>query len=149
MPKSKGQTVEPSHRCKDILRWTDEMDQVLLNALSEEVNKGNKHDGSWTTEAYSNMVDALRSAVAPSVTKQHIKNRMKTLKDHFNTVHDLFKSLSGFAWNPTTRRFEAGEEVWLDLLKVSSFFTSLEKCVPIMLFTRKYIILTFVVIYGR
>ncbi|XP_058751361.1 uncharacterized protein LOC131624442 [Vicia villosa] len=110
MAKDKGQSVEPRQVSKEILRWTDDMDQILLNALMEEANKGNRHDGAWTIEAYSNVVDALRSLVAPTMTKQHIKNRMKTLKDHFAESYDLFGSLSGFEWNPTTRRFEAENE---------------------------------------
>lgn len=123
MSKGKGQSAEPSQGAKEILRWTDDMDQILLNALMEEANKGNRHDGAWTTEAYSNVVDALRSLVAPTMTKQHIKNRMKTLKEHYAESYDLFGSLSGFAWNPTTRRFEAEDEVWQDLIRVF-FLTS-------------------------
>ncbi|XP_058746582.1 uncharacterized protein At2g29880-like [Vicia villosa] len=117
MAKNKGQSVEHRQVSKEILRWTDDMDQILLNALMEEANKGNRHDGAWTTEAYSNVVDALRSLVAPTMTKQHIKNRMKTLKDHFAESYDLFGSLSGFAWNPISRRFEAEDEVWQDLIR--------------------------------
>ncbi|RYQ88888.1 hypothetical protein Ahy_B09g095814 isoform E [Arachis hypogaea] len=42
---------------------------------------------------------------------------MKTLKDHFAEAYDLFHHLSGFAWNPVTRKFEAEEEVWQDFIK--------------------------------
>ena len=44
---------------KDNLRWTDDMDIILLNALTEEAMKGNRHDGSWTTKAYANVVKVL------------------------------------------------------------------------------------------
>lgn len=82
----------------------------------EEENKGNRHDDACTTEAYSNVVYALRSLVSSTMKKQRIKNRMKTLKDHFAESYDLFGSLSRFAWNPTTRRFEVDDEVWQDLI---------------------------------
>ncbi|RYR29572.1 hypothetical protein Ahy_B01g054002 [Arachis hypogaea] len=36
---------------------------------------------------------------------------MKTLKDYFAKVYDLFHHLNGFVWNPVTRKFEAEEEV--------------------------------------
>ncbi|XP_057739769.1 uncharacterized protein LOC130956812 [Arachis stenosperma] len=42
---------------------------------------------------------------------------MKTLQDHFAEAYDLFHHLSGFAWNPVTRKFEAEEEVWQDFIK--------------------------------
>ncbi|KAJ1402277.1 hypothetical protein SESBI_28172 [Sesbania bispinosa] len=42
---------------------------------------------------------------------------MKTTKEKFAEAFDLFNSLSGFAWNPTTRRFEVEDEVWEDFIK--------------------------------
>jgi len=124
MAKDKGQSVEPKQATKDVLRWTDDMDQILLNALMEEVHKGNRHDGSFSSEAYLNVVAVLRSNIDPTITKQHIKNRMKTLKDRFGEAYDLFGSLSGFGWNSTTRRFTAEEQVWQELIRVSFFFVS-------------------------
>ncbi|KAK2455533.1 hypothetical protein QL285_002975 [Trifolium repens] len=90
---------------------------MLLNALAEEANKGNRHDGAWTTEAYNNMVEDLRSTIGPNITKNHIKNRMKTLKNHFAEAYDLFHSLSGFSWNPITQKFDAEDDVWEELIK--------------------------------
>ncbi|CAL0309379.1 unnamed protein product [Lupinus luteus] len=116
MPKGKVQTTGPNQNV-NILRWTDEMDQVLMNAFTEELIKENRHDGSWTSEAYSNVVKVLQHAIAPNMTKQHIKNRMKTLKEHFAESYDLFNNLSGFAWNPMTKRFEAEDEVWEGFIK--------------------------------
>ncbi|PNX59818.1 hypothetical protein L195_g059878, partial [Trifolium pratense] len=93
------------------------MDLALLNALTEEAHKGNRHDGSWTSEAYNNVVELLRNTIGGHITKQHIKNRMKTLKENFGEAYDLFNSLSGFAWDPITRKFDAEEEVWDALIK--------------------------------
>ena len=45
------------------------------------------------------------------VEKNNIKNRIKTLKGTFNSCHDLFKNMNGFAWNPITGLFEAEDEV--------------------------------------
>ncbi|RYR10732.1 hypothetical protein Ahy_B05g079210 isoform A [Arachis hypogaea] len=112
--RNKTEATQPS---KDNLRWSDEMDEALLNALAEEALKDNRHDGSWTIEAYANVVKTLNIAIGPHITKNHIKNRMKTLKDHFAEAYDLFHHLSGFAWNLVTRKFEAEEEVWQDFIK--------------------------------
>ncbi|GAU13218.1 hypothetical protein TSUD_245880 [Trifolium subterraneum] len=117
MAKGKTTPSDSNHPGRDILQWNDEMDQMLLNALCEEANKGNRHDGAWTTEAYNNMVEALSSTIGPNITKNHIKNRMKTLKNHFAEAYDLFHSLSGFSWNSITRKFDAEEDVWEELIK--------------------------------
>ncbi|QHO13234.1 uncharacterized protein DS421_15g513760 [Arachis hypogaea] len=114
---NKGNKTEATQPSKDNLRWSDEMDEALLNALAEEALKCNRHDGSWTTEAYANVVKTLSIAIGLHITKNHIKSRMKTLKDHFAEAYDLFHHLSGFAWNPVTRKFEADEKVWQDFIK--------------------------------
>lgn len=69
------------------------------------------------------MVEALGSTIGPSITKNHIKNRMKTLKNHFDEAYDLFHILSGFSWDPITRNFHAEDEVWDEFIKVISIFT--------------------------
>jgi hypothetical protein len=76
------------------------------------------------------------------MTKQHIKNRMKTMKDHFAESYDLFGSLSGFSWNSTTRRFEAEEEVWKDLIRVSIFLFHLLISLTFIVFATKYFMLS-------
>ncbi|KAJ1382578.1 Myb/SANT-like domain [Sesbania bispinosa] len=63
------------------------------------------------------LFNALRSAGVSDVTKQHIKNRMKTCNARFAEAYDLFNSLSGFAWNQMTRMFETEEEVWDDFIR--------------------------------
>ncbi|GAU49426.1 hypothetical protein TSUD_407280 [Trifolium subterraneum] len=117
MMKGKNNRDDFNQQPKDMMRWSEEMDLALLNALTEEAHKGNRHDSSWTTEAYNNVVELLRTTIEGHITKQHIKNRMKTLKENFGEAYDLFNSLSGFAWDPITRKFEAEEEVWDALIK--------------------------------
>jgi len=88
--------------------------------MIEEVRRGCRIDGSWTTQGYTNIVMALHEAGLSAIKKKHVKNRQKSLKDRGREVHDLFGGLSGFTWNQTTKHFEAKEEVWNDLIKVRS-----------------------------
>jgi len=76
-------------------------------------------DGSWTTQAYNNIVTALRQLGWVGITKNNVKNRQKTLKDIWRDVHDLFRGLSGFSWNESTKVFDAEDGVWVDLIKVN------------------------------
>ncbi|KAJ1401888.1 Myb/SANT-like domain [Sesbania bispinosa] len=117
MTKGKGQSSNPPQAVREMWRWTEEMDYVMLSQFTEEQNKGHRVGGWWLPVAYANVVNALRSAGVSDVTKQHIKNRMKTCNAKFAEAYDLFNSLSGFAWNQMTRMFEAEEEVWEDFIR--------------------------------
>ena len=90
----------------------------MLNSMIEEVSRGCRIDGSWTSQGYTNIVMALHEARLSGLKKSHVNNRQKSLKDRWREVNDLFGGLSGFAWNQTTKRFEAEDEVWNDLIKV-------------------------------
>ncbi|XP_052110773.1 uncharacterized protein At2g29880-like [Arachis duranensis] len=102
---------------KDNLRWTEEMDVAFLDALIEECSKGNRVEGTFTTTAYDNVLATLKASFGNHLRKDNLKNRLKTLKDHFGVCYDLFHNLSGFSWNPETKLFTAESEVWADLIK--------------------------------
>ncbi|RYR42698.1 hypothetical protein Ahy_A08g039150 [Arachis hypogaea] len=73
---------------KDNLRWTEEMDAFFLDALIEECNKRNRVDGTFTTTAYDNVLETLKASFGNHLRKDNLKNRLKTLKDHFGTRPD-------------------------------------------------------------
>lgn len=88
MTKGKSQTVEPSQVRNEVLRWTDDMDRMLLNAFSEEAAKGHRCQGSWTIEAYANVLQALQIAISPTMMKQHIIIRMRALRARSTRLSD-------------------------------------------------------------
>ncbi|XP_057720378.1 uncharacterized protein LOC130934870 [Arachis stenosperma] len=102
---------------RNTLRWTDEMDTTFIDALIEECHKGNRVDGTFTTMAYDNILSHLRSIYGNHIHKENLKNRLKTLNDHFGVCYDNFHGLSGFSWNSITKMFEAEAEVWKELIK--------------------------------
>jgi len=122
MNRGKSIATNSSVGPREFMKWTEDMDEKLLNAMIEEARLGNRVDGSWTSQAYSNIVTNLHQAGFVGVTKNHVKNRQKVLKEKWREVHDLFSSLSGFAWSPLSRRFQAEDEVWEDLIQVN-FYT--------------------------
>ncbi|KAJ1413045.1 hypothetical protein SESBI_19976 [Sesbania bispinosa] len=67
MTKGKGQSSNPPQAVREIWRWTEEMDFVMLSQFTEEQNKGHRVGGSWLPMAYANVVNALRSAVGRKV----------------------------------------------------------------------------------
>ncbi|KAL4337896.1 hypothetical protein AHAS_Ahas12G0156000 [Arachis hypogaea] len=96
---------------QDTLRWTDEMDTTFIDALIEDCCKGNRVDDTFITMAYDNMLSLLRSIYSNHLRKENLKNRLKTLKDHFGICYDNFHRLRRFSWNPITKMFEAEVEV--------------------------------------
>ncbi|KOM38600.1 hypothetical protein LR48_Vigan03g198200 [Vigna angularis] len=110
MDRGKGATIESSAGTREFIKWTEDMDVRLLHSMIEDTRLGNRIDGSWTTQAYNNMVQYLHSCGYVNVSKNNVKNRQKVLKDRWREVHDLFGGLSGFGWNAVTMRFEAEDE---------------------------------------
>ena len=63
---------------KSNLVWNLEMDGAFINFLLEEQTKGNRSDGTWTSSALTNIINALKEKVSlgfnPNLNKEHLKN---------------------------------------------------------------------------
>ncbi|XP_035831542.1 uncharacterized protein At2g29880 isoform X2 [Helianthus annuus] len=109
---------------KEQLKWTEIMDNAFIQAMITQQDKGNRINGTFTTQAYANMIEELttklpRDIIKMEITKNHLRNRLKTLKIRFSQWYDMFRgtSLSGFSWNPDTQLIEAEDEVWNKLIE--------------------------------
>jgi len=118
MNRDKNVVTDSLGGYREFTKWTTKMNLILLNAMVEDARRGSRIGDSWITQGYTNIVMTLHETKLSVIKKNHIKNRQKSLKDRGREVHDLFGGLSGFAWNHTTKRFEVGDEVWNDLIKV-------------------------------
>ncbi|KAL7199328.1 hypothetical protein ACSBR2_021590 [Camellia fascicularis] len=78
--------------------------RIIKNALTRE-------DKLKIPNAYDKIVKELREIYNLDLDKAKVKNRLKTIKEHFAECYDLFKHISGFAWSPITRMFTAEPEV--------------------------------------
>lgn len=105
---------------KDNVTWNEYWDEVLLDALLGEQLKGNRPNGTWSSTAFNNVLKTLNEKLKFPFVKDHVKNRMKTLKSNFFACHEIFNGLtmSGFAWNPESQLWEAENEVWKELIQV-------------------------------
>lgn len=118
-----GQKVKEGDAVKrEQLKWTPVMDTLFIQSMLNQQYEGHRIDGTFTSQAYANMVAEMRQKLNMDLNKEHLKNRLKTLKEHFSQCYDLFRGvgLSGFSWNSETRLFEATEDVWDQLLAVSN-----------------------------
>lgn len=118
MMKSK-QEIDGNVGKKELQKWTEMMDTAFIQEMVTQQEKGNMISGTFTSLAYVNMVNELNEKLQMNLTKDNLKNRLKTLKAYFSQLHDMFKgtSLSGFAWNSNTQLIEAEDDVWENLIK--------------------------------
>ncbi|XP_027169480.1 uncharacterized protein LOC113769246 [Coffea eugenioides] len=106
---------------KENMKWTLAMDEVFIQALLDQHYKVFWVDGTFTPTAYNNIINELKKKLGIEFTKNHLKNQLKTLKEHFKESCDFFRNgkLSGFSWNPFTKTWGAEPEVWEQLLQDS------------------------------
>ena len=52
--------------------------------------------------------------------KDKIRNRLRTLKHHYNHIKTLM-GLSGFGWDDVTKKVTASDQVWDDYITVSNY----------------------------
>ncbi|KAG6503365.1 hypothetical protein ZIOFF_035677 [Zingiber officinale] len=96
---------------RDVLKWTEEMDRIFIDAILEQQVNGNRIGDTFTSTAYKDMVVICNEKIEIPLTKDNLKNRIKTLKSHFNSCYDLFKNASGVQWHAKSRRFEANPSI--------------------------------------
>ncbi|KAG8376305.1 hypothetical protein BUALT_Bualt09G0049500 [Buddleja alternifolia] len=77
---------------KKNLKWSDEMDKCLVDALMEQKLKGQKIGGVFTSTAYKAAATNVSSKFQFSCDSTHVKNRVKTLKKHLASVKDILQN---------------------------------------------------------
>lgn len=112
--------VDGDNGKKEAIHWTLDMDVAFINAMLKEKANGNKPEGTFITQTYTNMDKEFCKAFNTEVIKNSLKNRLKTIKKDFAQWYDVFhgSSLSGFSWDPVSGLFIVEEEVWDDLIAV-------------------------------
>ncbi|XP_077237145.1 uncharacterized protein LOC143878798 [Tasmannia lanceolata] len=91
--------------------WNTEMDKVLVDALLEQVSEGHKIPNGFKDVAYTATSRAMNSRYGKDMTKEHIKNQVKTLKKKFVAVNTIINT-SGFGWDDVNKKIEVTEDVY-------------------------------------
>lgn len=90
---------------KKNLLWTQEMDKYLVDILYEHTIYRRQKDRSFTSTAYANASRAMSKKFGENISKEHIKDRLKTIMQIFNLAYDLV--------------LEADPQVWQELIAIS------------------------------
>lgn len=111
--------VQSSEKLAKKLRWTSDMDHYLGRTLAGYAMKGCKLDKTLQRGVLDLAVSALNEKYGPDLTKEHIRNRLKTWRKQYRNLKDLL-SHDGFRWDETRKVIIANNNsVWDDYIKVS------------------------------
>ncbi|XP_043693752.1 L10-interacting MYB domain-containing protein-like [Telopea speciosissima] len=106
---------DPKEKGKYIV-WTNEMDRCLTEILVDQVKKGNKKEKFLNNVAYLAAVKALNERFSLNLSKDHVRNRLKTWKKQYGMLKELL-SLSGFQWDDERKMVVAHDSIWNEYLK--------------------------------
>ncbi|XP_077251927.1 uncharacterized protein LOC143891177 [Tasmannia lanceolata] len=76
------------------------MDGALSAALKNQIAEGQKTGAGFKECAYFAVVQELVTVLNMTLMKEHVKNRLKTLKTTYRTLNSII-NLSGFGWDET------------------------------------------------
>lgn len=75
MNRRKSVATKLFDETREFMKWTEDMDERLLNAMIKKSCMRNKVDNSWIIHAYNNIFDNLHQFGYVGVTKNNVKNR--------------------------------------------------------------------------
>ncbi|RWR94152.1 L10-interacting MYB domain-containing-like protein isoform X1 [Cinnamomum micranthum f. kanehirae] len=96
--------------------WSEAGYEYLADILIEQINLGRKDGTGWTTEGWREIERKMKEKYGSECVKDKIRNRLRTIKQHYNHIKTLM-GLSGFGWDDATKRVTASDQVWDDYIK--------------------------------
>ncbi|KAJ0080212.1 hypothetical protein Patl1_23398 [Pistacia atlantica] len=101
------------------MRWTQSMDDILIDAYLHEHVQRNRVGGTFTSQAHDQILQTMKKEFPNIIWEQEkIQNHMKFIKKSWASCHDIFKDgLSGFAYDQTTLTWHVEPEVWDKLIE--------------------------------
>lgn len=92
--------------------WTLDMDDCLCNLLIDQIHRGGRIDGKFTTNAWREVVKNFNGSHMTTLIREHFKSHMRTWRKTYSALTEI-SSKSGFIWNPIEQCF-AGEASAID-----------------------------------
>lgn len=95
------------------------MDSCLSAILVQQIKQGNRSefDYKFRPAAFEASVLAINENFQLYLTKEHVKNRLKTWKKQYDILKEL-KNQSGFEWDEKRKMVIANDSVWSEYIKV-------------------------------
>ena len=94
------------------------MDLVLVDALLEQMEKGQKMCSTFMSTAFTSVADLVGSKFGKlGFSVSNVENRLKTLEKRHTDAQKVL-SQSGFGYNESTQMIETPLEVWQTYLTI-------------------------------
>uniref|UniRef100_A0A1D1ZLA8 Uncharacterized protein ylbA n=2 Tax=Anthurium amnicola TaxID=1678845 RepID=A0A1D1ZLA8_9ARAE len=81
-----------------VANWTTEMDSCLVRILKKQFYIGRCNQGTFSKDAWKEIVSAFKEATKLSFDKENCYNRWKTLRKDF-ILHSSLANRSGWTWD--------------------------------------------------
>ncbi|CAI9761021.1 unnamed protein product [Fraxinus pennsylvanica] len=108
--------VDPNARTRKV-RWSDEMDGLMITSLVEQVLAGHKQtDNGFTSFQVSKAMEKVFNGCGVIVSDKNVRTRLKTLKKDQAEVRQSL-NMSGFGLDPETERIVADQVAWDEFIK--------------------------------
>ena len=103
--------------------WNEDEDKYLIESLIELHNEGIYKAESNFKAGHLQAIEKKLHSRLPGcdlLARPHIESRMKTLKTHFQIVHEMLTgpNCSGFGWDPDRKTVTAEKPLWDAYLKI-------------------------------
>ncbi|XP_077210135.1 uncharacterized protein LOC143845638 [Tasmannia lanceolata] len=98
--------------------WGEDEDRLLVTSLAHQVALGNKIANGFKELALNAVAHDLTIRIGRDITKDHVRNRMKTMKTNYRILHTIL-SRSGFGWDTIQCKISVENEVKNDYLQSS------------------------------
>ncbi|XP_077219642.1 uncharacterized protein LOC143853796 [Tasmannia lanceolata] len=95
----------------------DQMDKVLVDILLVQITEGYKISNGFKDPASVAAATAMNAFFNLQLNKEHIKNRIKTMKETYKSVC-IILCRSGFGWDDDTKMVTCEKEVYDDYVAV-------------------------------
>lgn len=106
--------------------WTEDEDTKLIEILLEMYHEGKYYADGNFKNGYLRYIEKSMAEKLPGCdikAKPHVESRIKTLKTHFQTVHEMLTgpNCNGFGWDVQRKMVTAKKPVWDAYLLVRYF----------------------------
>ena len=106
-------------RKNSIMKWTPELEELLLDELLNQTNLGLRADSGWHKDAWDVVSATVSHSYGRPVTKDQCKNKQQWYKRLY-VQWEILRDLSGWGWDEERQLFIQTDEIWDEYLSHKS-----------------------------
>ncbi|KAL2472390.1 hypothetical protein Adt_40532 [Abeliophyllum distichum] len=91
--------------------WTPDMDDYFIKLMLNQQERGNKHDNTFTKQAWTDMLALFNAKFGSDYSKRVLRHRYKKLWKYYSDLTTLVKQ-KGFCWDEKEQMVVAADDVW-------------------------------------